>query len=146
MFKRLFKSNKKTDKIAGLKEIENYDISIQSNVKTEQMYNLLSQDKIHLLESLDSTINALNSKRIVKEKQLNSITRDLQEAESKLNICKHNINAYKNKLECSICFDNNIDTVLVPCGHTFCLKCINSSSNCYICKAHINYYQRIYFT
>ena len=48
MFKRLFKSNKKTDKIAGLKEIENYDISIQSNVKTEQMYNLLSQDKIHL--------------------------------------------------------------------------------------------------
>ena len=146
MFKNLFKKrNNNQKKILGLTEIENYNIAVNSNVNTEQLYRSLSQDKINLLESLDGTINNLNSKRIIKEKYLEEVNKKIKTAETKLEICKHNINSYKHKQECSICNDNNIDIALVPCGHTYCFNCIRNSPNCFICRQQIHSFLRIYF-
>lgn len=131
MFKTLFKRNKnKKQPVLGLTEIVNYDIAIDTNVNTEKMYKLFSEDKIHLLESLDNTINNLNSKRIIKEKQLQNITKQIQDS-------KEFLLQNRNKLECSICNDKEIDTVLNPCGHTFCKTCLGNTNYCYICRSFI---------
>lgn len=145
MFRTLFKKKNKKDKVFGLTEIENYDISINTNVNTEQLYRLLSEDKVNLLESLDSTINTLNSKRIIKEKYLEEVNQNIKSAERKLEICKHNINIYKDKQECSICTDKNISIALIPCGHTYCVDCIRNSPTCFICRKQIYSFLKIYF-
>ena len=43
-------------------------------------------------------------------------------------------------LECCICLDAYQDPRILPCGHTFCLKCIqrNASQVCSYCKAHFS--------
>lgn len=51
--------------------------------------------------------------------------------------------------KCSICCDNTVNRVLVPCGHTFCHECLNiksstsspmttSNHTCSICRIHFD--------
>ena len=146
MFKNLFKGrNKNKKKISGMTEIVNYDITIQNNARQEMLYESLSQEKINLLESLDSTINNLNSKRIIKEKQLRHIETKVNHSQKILD--KHNefIKRLETKLECTICNDREKDTAIVPCGHTFCSHCIKDAKYCFICRAFIIQPLKIYF-
>jgi hypothetical protein len=54
------------------------------------------------------------------------------------------------KKMCSVCFDNEINTALVPCGHTFCKGCseIDRSryAKCPQCRQQINARIKIYFS
>ena len=47
---------------------------------------------------------------------------------------------------CSICCENIIDVSCVPCGHTYCEKCIRvpENNNCYICRQNFYRIIRIY--
>ena len=45
---------------------------------------------------------------------------------------------------CSICFDNRVDIVLTPCGHT-CENCLGKVYECYTCRGTINSKHKIYF-
>ena len=47
---------------------------------------------------------------------------------------------------CSICCENIIDISCVPCGHTYCEKCIRvpENNNCYICRQNFYRIIRIY--
>jgi ankyrin repeat protein len=52
------------------------------------------------------------------------------------------------KVTCSICYDKAVDTVSIPCGHTFCSKCLNAvrqqNSKCPICKSTILQANRLF--
>jgi hypothetical protein len=55
-------------------------------------------------------------------------------------------------LECKICFDEQINTVLLPCGHACCcwecsvrLKFASWDSSCPLCRANIESVSKIYF-
>jgi len=54
------------------------------------------------------------------------------------------------KKMCSVCFDNEINMALVPCGHTFCKGCseIDRSryAKCPQCRTQINARIKIYFS
>lgn len=58
----------------------------------------------------------------------------------------------ENKKLCPICFENEIDICLNPCGHTLCNKCVISNRSaysnhkCYSCRALIQDYIKIYFS
>ncbi len=41
--------------------------------------------------------------------------------------------------KCSICLSNNVDHVLVPCGHTFCEQCANhlQHNKCHYCRTMV---------
>ena len=63
-----------------------------------------------------------------------------------------NKNNDENKKLCSICFENEVNICLIPCGHTICDKC-NKNNNfstiinkCYTCRAKITDYIKIYFS
>ena len=68
------------------------------------------------------------------------------------NILKSNDIINDNKKLCPICFENEIDTCLNPCGHTLCNNCVISNRNwsitnkCYSCRTRITDYIKIYFS
>ena len=47
---------------------------------------------------------------------------------------------------CPICLNNQIDTIILDCGHTICSKCsIKLKNNCFICRKDIVKTQQIFF-
>ena len=61
--------------------------------------------------------------------------------------------SYKNKLECKICFDATVNTVLLPCGHACCcqdcsvrLKFATWDTKCPICRARIQNISMLFFS
>ena len=59
----------------------------------------------------------------------------------------------KVKLECKICFDSRVNTVLLPCGHACCcqdcsvrLKFATWDSKCPICRSRIQSISMLYFS
>jgi hypothetical protein len=48
---------------------------------------------------------------------------------------------------CPICFDQQINMCLVPCGHTFCSECVgnNIRFQCAVCRTNITNKQKIFF-
>ena len=60
---------------------------------------------------------------------------------------------YRNKLECKICFDAAVNTVLLPCGHACCchdcsvrLKFATWNAKCPICRTRIDKISMLYFS
>eukprot|EP00092_Neocalanus_flemingeri_P038036 GFUD01041405.1.p1 GENE.GFUD01041405.1~~GFUD01041405.1.p1 ORF type:complete len:307 (+),score=71.27 GFUD01041405.1:155-1075(+) len=60
---------------------------------------------------------------------------------------------YQVKLECKICFDGSVNTVLLPCGHACCcqdcsvkLKFATWDSKCPICRNRIHNISMLYFS
>jgi hypothetical protein len=48
---------------------------------------------------------------------------------------------------CSICFEDLVSLVSVPCGHTFCATCGGKQvTNCYICRIPVRERVKIYFS
>lgn len=47
--------------------------------------------------------------------------------EKKLKAMQTTINAYKAKVICSLCHENDKNTVIKKCGHAFCSKCIDDA-------------------
>lgn len=66
-------------------------------------------------------------------------------------ILKSNENNESKKL-CPICFENEVEMCVNPCGHTLCNKCVisninnNRSNKCYSCRTIIKDYIKIYFS
>ena len=54
------------------------------------------------------------------------------------------------KKMCPICFENEVNTVLVPCGHTYCKGCSENdrsrNANCPQCRSVINARVKLFFT
>jgi sacsin len=51
---------------------------------------------------------------------------------------------------CPVCFDSEVNMVLVPCGHTYCRGCAemdrSRNARCHQCRAVINSRIKLYFT
>jgi len=62
------------------------------------------------------------------------------------------INDVETKKLCPICFENEVDMCINPCGHTICNKCTisnrttNSFNKCYSCRTNIKDYIKIFFS
>jgi hypothetical protein len=48
---------------------------------------------------------------------------------------------------CSICIEEGVSHVLIPCGHTFCQNCIrkHTTNTCFICRANVKDRVKLYF-
>ena len=48
---------------------------------------------------------------------------------------------------CPVCFDNEVDTVLVPCGHTYCSSCAGKTrAKCGICRRAVKSATELFFS
>lgn len=56
------------------------------------------------------------------------------------------ITAYENEPLCTICLQDGVSSVLVPCGHTFCDTCVKRQNGiCFICRTQIREKIRMFF-
>ena len=67
----------------------------------------------------------------------------LQKHRTNIN-CLREINLLNNVSLCPLCFQDHIDHVILPCGHTFCKKCVDRCVNCGVCRGNINKKQKIF--
>ena len=130
-------------------------ISIYFTILTIPPINIIkivqSNDKISCLNKENERLLSLitEQNKMIEDKNLIITELEMHYYSPRLLEIRQNIiNALKLQLEdktkiidetnkCSICFNNTISHCCVPCGHTYCNKCINKTNNCYICRGII---------
>jgi len=127
--------------IANMKEIQN----IQKKIEILQLLPM-NESLIPVLESLEKYIEAAYNETNIKElyyKCLKYYKRVyvLHDLMTATRVSQGDSSVPR----CPVCFDNVIDTCLVPCGHTFCGEC-DIRFKCAICRTNILSKQKIYFS
>ena len=103
----------------------------------------IKSTKLKEIELLNYSINNLQTQLLVLKKMKGDVTQNIENSKRELiESIKKEINP---DLLCSICFEKRVDTVLTPCGHTFCLECLGNTKECYSCRGAIGCRHRIYF-
>jgi len=111
-------------------------------------------DKIAILEKweepsyLDASINTLKEEEIKEfEIQVESLEHKSAKLQKNIGETKIKIGVRKSQLEartCTICYDNEKNTILDPCGHKFCQVCAATLRQCPFCKQRINKRIKVY--
>lgn len=55
-------------------------------------------------------------------------------------------NEINSKTTCKVCYDEDVDIALVPCGHTVCKNCFTALDKCHVCRKPIEGYVRLYMS
>ena len=111
-------------------EIVDKNISFKSKDDKKIVLDILKKNNLKEIKSLTESIQFLNTRQLLEKKKLDDIIKDQNQVYENI---KTKANKDLSKYECSICYENEIEYVLYPCGHTFCGKCI-SENECYICR------------
>lgn len=103
--------------------------------ETNPIVSDLIRNKIAILEGeIDNISNKLNALRALIVTGVNQIVKPED----------------KEKKMCPVCFDNEVNTALVPCGHTYCKGCSEADrsryAKCPQCRAQINARIKIFFS
>jgi len=118
---------KRTQTLLQLPISEGYDDMIEST----QKYLKNTFDKHDIENDYNKLIDSL--KKI-------SILTDM------FSTIRQMVNASSEPL-CSICIQNIVGFVSIPCGHTFCESCSNRQTmTCYICRVPVRERAKIYFS
>ena len=106
----------------------------------------ISDNKIVDLDKKDENI-LINCLRNKYKKEINDYKNTLEILEYNKLIRKKDFDDYKinNLNKCQICYDSDIDTLIIPCGHTFCRKCIEKFTVCHYCRNEIDKLQKVIF-
>ena len=100
----------------------------------EELFKNLTLEKQSYIKYLNNFIQTLNLKIIILQKKLDILKNKLKNEDLTI---------------CSICMEEQIDCAFIPCGHTFCSKCIfknstNSNLRCFMCRNEVFQYLKIY--
>ena len=157
------------------KTLEEYNTNLQTI--QESHYKITTQidnlRKVYMSSSVDK-VDSLNSvEQILKDffKETNPVVSDLLRnkiatLEGEIDNISNKLNALralivtgvneivkpddKQKKMCPVCFDNEVNTALVPCGHTYCKGCSEADrsryAKCPQCRAQINARIKIFFS
>jgi hypothetical protein len=114
-----------------LSDKSNKDIDI--NVKLD-FKDVFTFDFLNKIKCFENDINTLIYK---KEEELMSNNKKVITFKEFVNKCITDEDKLKGKNKCNICFINKINICLNPCGHTFCLNCVDKMHNkCCVCRTN----------
>lgn len=104
----------------------------------------LSISKQIILDNITGKKVKLNSDMDILMPLAQSLRKSIMSGIEEL-VDKENAN---NKKLCPVCFDREVDTAMVPCGHTCCSGCLlyNQSSNCMQCRSKIRTTVKLFFS
>jgi hypothetical protein len=104
----------------------------------------------HILNIQKDIETGLGEKKLNVERELDDVTRKLS---SLRNIIKTGLDDIVKpedvgKKMCPVCFDREVDTVLVPCGHTYCNGCsvYDGHQRCPQCRTGVQRRIKIFFS
>ena len=101
------------------------------------------QEKINELDILNNSIQHLKHYEKKNNQEINKMISQKEKIKDELEKFK-SIYLKHISMECKICFDNVIDTIIIPCGHCYCRNCSNNMSKCYICQQNIQEKYKIF--
>jgi len=116
------------------------NLPFKSSISSITNYNNLQKEKNKINAISNYYINFVYNlnDQLEQEKQLTEELKQQLEQERNLN---ENL---KKKTICSICLENELSICCIPCGHTFCDKCVTVPDKCFICRSDIYRINRIY--
>jgi len=122
--------SKLSKRFQNIDDLIKYDrnLDVKKNIFDADLKNQIQifKDKIKIL--IDTNLNEINknNKKIASFKTLIRECLKDEDNDYEINIC-------------NICVTNKIDTCLNPCGHTFCLNCVDKMHNsCAMCRKIIS--------
>lgn len=147
------------------KEVKDSIIKIESGFQTlKKMCEIHNQDAVEGLigryTELEKEIGPIKNK-INEElaKKVATKNAELEKITNKLNSLRKVIVVGLDEIVkpedaqkkmCPICFENEVNTVLVPCGHTYCKGCSENdrsrNAKCPQCRSLINARIKLFFT
>jgi hypothetical protein len=97
-----------------------------------------------LLDDKKKYLKTLEEKKLLIEENLNALRNFILLGVKEI----VNTEVAKQKLHlCPICFTNEVDICLEPCGHTICSSCSDKvNHSCMVCRKHIEKKIRLYFS
>ena len=127
-----------------IKEIERKkELDAQAKSEAEEKYKQGQIEKYRLLEEEKIKHEQEKLKQLQDIKKVEDHWIELQ--------TKIQSNCNQNSELCSICFENNCDTAVIPCGHKFfCYECIDNyhkkfvSKGCPMCRSQIKMLNKIF--
>lgn len=147
LIKELKESLSKTDKLAHRLKIININTEESDQIdKTYQEFRKV------VLRVSKVTEDQLTTKKNIIDIELESTTRKLNALRSLIVTGVNEIVKPQDmqKKMCPVCFDNEVNTALVPCGHTYCRTCSEMDTSRYAkcpqCRATINTRIKIFFS
>ena len=157
------------------KKLEEYNTNLQTI--QESHYKITSQidslRKVYLSSNVDrvDSLNLLEEKIREYLKETNPVVSDtirtkIATLEGEVDNISNKLNALralivtgvnqivkpedKEKKMCPVCFDSEVNTALVPCGHTYCKGCSEADKSRYAkcpqCRTQINARIKIFFS
>jgi hypothetical protein len=107
---------------------------------------------IHQVDTINQSIEFLEKLEARKTKDIKELeqnkTQIMNGIERMDTIVKQRKKEYiktKDVMECSICMENKVNCVLIPCGHMYCSGCIMTDGICPHCREPFDKVQRLYF-
>ncbi|KAK8814110.1 hypothetical protein WA158_007972 [Blastocystis sp. Blastoise] len=90
--------------------------------------------------SLNTSTKNMMQQLLDKQREIEKLDQLIKEREKSRNKDNH-----KNSI-CQICYQNEIDTFVDPCGHVICSSCSHQLKQvCPFCKQRVQGYKRVYF-
>ena len=170
LFNRLndeFKQKQKTleEYNTNLQTIQESDYKITTQIDSlRKIYMSTNLDKVDSLNSVEDTLKDYfkETNPIVSDtirKKIASLEGETDNISNKLNALRAlivtGVNEIvkpedKEKKMCPVCFDNEVNIALVPCGHTYCKGCSEADrsryAKCPQCRTQINARIKIFFS
>ena len=110
------------------------------------------EELIHQVDTINQSIEFLEKLEARKTKDIKELeqnkTQIMNGIERMDTIVKQRKKEYiktKDVMECSICMENKVNCVLIPCGHMYCSGCIMTDGICPHCREPFDKVQRLYF-
>lgn len=133
MLKSCLGKKKNVERTITLHINENDEITNLSRVSNKLIFTNLKKKYIDELNNLHHAISNLKTTYLYQTLKKNNLETDYKK------------NNYKD-MTCQICFDKDVNRILIPCGHLVCDTCINNKYECFFCRKLIDNTQNIYFT
>jgi hypothetical protein len=98
-----------------------------------------------------SILNEIQTSKSILEAKIDKITKKLNTLRSLIQVGLDELvdkESANNKKLCAICFDREVDTVMIPCGHTSCNGCsnYNTVNKCMTCRSIIQKRVKLFFS
>ena len=175
-----FKNEEIDDIITKIKELSKNFHTLQKDLDdAHQKYNELVESSQNNIQKINHSIQLI--KTCSKEYDTDNSTKNIIDSltnyvkdidnNDKLGIAKceyinkrkllnkhlylmNSINGFNNSAICPVCITDKIDSYCNPCGHTFCKKCLDKTSNvinnanhnkCPICREYVMDIRKLYF-
>jgi uncharacterized phage infection (PIP) family protein YhgE len=129
----------------GINKIKKILIMMSSLTSCHEIENYLDS-----LTDLSKTIDDFDHKiNTCLDEKIDTVRQDYKLSVNKLRKLKDVYSTLKQSnsvISCPVCLGGYVDSYLMPCGHTFCSKCLsNINKKCFVCRQSFTKIATLYY-